>query len=53
MPKYRVTETITLYGGELILTDAQASARKHCLEPVEKKRGATPFWSPSSSKSGR
>ncbi|CAJ0557667.1 unnamed protein product, partial [Mesorhabditis spiculigera] len=35
MPKYRVTETITLYGGELILTDAQASARKHCLEPFK------------------
>ena len=39
MPKYRVEQTITLYGGELILTAAQASARSHCLEPVENKKG--------------
>ena len=29
---------ITLYGGELILTDAQASARAHSLEQVKKGR---------------
>jgi len=29
MPKYRVDQTITLYGGELILNAAQASARAH------------------------
>ncbi|ATE76621.1 MULTISPECIES: hypothetical protein [Pseudomonas] len=38
MPKYRVDQPITLYGGELILTDAQASARAHSLEQVKKGR---------------
>ena len=52
MPKYRVTETITIYGGELILTDAQASARKHCLEPVEKKKGRYSILEPVQYKVG-
>lgn len=38
MPKYRVDQPITLYGGELILTEAQASARAHSLEQVKKGR---------------
>ena len=52
MPKYRVTETITLYGGELILTEGQASARKHCLEPVEKKKGRYTILEPVQFKIG-
>ena len=52
MPKYRVDQTITLYGGELILTDAQASARAHCLEPVEKKKGRYTILEPVQFKAG-
>lgn len=52
MPKYRVKETITLYGGELILTAAQASARQHCLEPDEKKKGRYTILEPVQFKVG-
>ena len=52
MPKYRVDQTITLYGGELILTAAQASAREHNLEPVENKKGRYTILSPVQFKAG-
>lgn len=52
MPKYRVEQTITLYGGELILNAAQASARAHNLEPVENKKGRYTIVSPVQFKAG-
>ena len=38
MPKYTVDQNITLFGGELILTAAQAGARSHCLKELKKGR---------------
>jgi hypothetical protein len=38
MPKYTVDQNITLFGGELILTVAQAGARAHCLQELKKGR---------------